>query len=171
MEIEQNLLLIDNMNFFLNLKYGIKIFHNVLNDNERIKLLSISKEFLHKISDIHPGLQTTNNFHFILDKRGYFNIILKLLKKSNNKTLKSCWVNYTDKNIKYTNWHIHPDCKSTLLYFIENPESVGTIFKVNEKQFQIKVPTNSLIIFPPTILHTVPHNIKKPRYSLAIDLL
>jgi hypothetical protein len=157
---------------FLRLKYGIIVFNNVLTENERFTLLKESKPLLEKLSESHPGLQTKSDFHLKLDQKGLFYPIQKILKKSKvNGNINKCWVNYTDENIKYISWHKHQNIKNTLVYFIENPENVGTIFRINGKEMQVKASTNSLITFPPSIEHTVPNNITKPRYSLAIDLI
>jgi len=157
---------------FFKFKYGIRSFYNVLTENERLTLLEESKPQLKEISKLHPGLQTEANFHLILCQKGLFYLIQKILKKSKvNGNISACWVNYTDENLKYTCWHNHQNIKNSLVFFIENPDNVGTIFRINGKEIQIKAPTNSMITFSSNIEHTVPYNITKPRYSLVIDLI
>jgi hypothetical protein len=158
-------------NFLFRKRYGVKIYNNILTESERIQLLTISKNFLTIIEGC-PGLQTNSNFHLVLEQMGLGNILSKIQKKSkSNGTIHKCWVNYTDNEFSYTNWHTHSTSKKISVYFIENPENIGTICRVKEKEFHIKTKTNSLIILPTTIEHTVPYNVKKPRYSLAIDLI
>ena len=159
------------MIMFCKFKYGIKTFNNILLETERINLLNESKRFLEKISDLHPGLQTKSDLHLHLDHKNLFNLISKILKKAKvNGCIERCWVNYTDENLKYISWHTHPSVKFTIVYFLDNPENIGTIFRVKKQEFQIKGPTNSLIVIPPDLEHTVPNNITKPRYSLVIDV-
>ncbi len=79
------------------------------------------------------------------------------------------WLNYGDSRVGHTCWHTHP-CKQTSIYYIENPEGLGTLFRHKGKEFRIDVPTNSLMIIPSKIEHTAPYGkLTKPRYSLVID--
>lgn len=151
----------------MNYDVPIKIYYNVLSEHERINLLESSKLKLYDLGDGFPGLQTDTNFHLCIEK----NTLNKICEKINNNNIDSCWVNYTDHSMKYQYWHNHENVKDTCVYMIENPEKIGTIFKINEEEYQMDLPTNSLITFPPDLMHTVPYNVINPRYSLAIDFI
>jgi hypothetical protein len=147
--------------------HNIEVHYNVLSEKERKNILKISNSKLYKISEDHPGLQTDSDFHHYIDQ----NTLNKFFKKVKNKNIYKCWVNYTDFTMKYEAFHNHENSKNTCVYMIENPEKKGTIFNINEKIYQIDLPTNSMIIFPTHLMHTVPYNITKPRYSLAINFI
>jgi len=157
-----------------NLKHDIKIFYNIFYNYERKKILEQFKSQLCKIEGC-PGLQTYSNLHNICEKNSsYFNPFIKIQQriKINNPIFKS-WINYTDHELKYTSWHDHATSpfNKTCVYMLENPEKIGTWFLVNGQIYKVKCPTNSLILFPNYLLHTVPGDIKKPRYTLAIDFM
>jgi hypothetical protein len=155
------------MIFFNHKKFnhGIEVHYNVLSKKEIKNLLSVSKSKLYKIGYNFPGLQSDPNFHLHISDE----ILNKFFKKVKNKNISKCWVNYTDYDMKYESWHDHIKAKNTCVYMIENPEKMGTMFKINGKIYQIDMPTNSLTVFPSHLIHTVPYNIKNPRYSLAMD--
>ena len=156
------------------LKYDIEIFYNIFSNYERQKIL---KQFIPKLcrNDVCPGMQTPPNLHLVFkEDKSYFdpfNIIKKRIKV-NNQISKS-WINYTDYNLKYLSWHTHASSSfdKTCVYMLENPEKVGTWFLVENQVYKVKAPTNSLILFSKDLIHTVPSDIKKPRYSLAIEFI
>lgn len=162
--------------FFFKFKYDIKVYKNVLTDSERKVLVESSKKYLKKISPDYPGLQSLNYldrlFKFDGDKSASF-IIDKIIKKSkiNNLKMKNCWVNYTDFSLRYTCWHVHENIKKSLVYYLDSPENLGTIFRVGCKECQISGMENSMIVFNSNIEHTVPYNISLPRLSLAMDFV
>jgi len=162
------------LNYSKSLDYGIKIFYNVLSRKERIGVLTQFKPYLHKIEDF-PGLQTNSDLHTICKNNSSFinpfDKIKKRIKISNQ--IDKSWINYTDKEFNYTYWHNHLQSSydKTCVYMLESPEKSGTWFMNNNQIYKVKAPTNSLILFPSHLIHTVPSNIKKPRYSLAIDFL
>jgi|TARA_B100000035_G_scaffold282146_1_gene263531 hypothetical protein len=162
--------------FFFKFRYGIKVYKNVLTDSERKILVESSKKYLRKISSDHPGLQSLNYldrlFKINQDKDAFF-LIDKLIKRSklNNLKMQDCWVNYTDLNRKYTCWHVHENIKKSLVYYLDSPENLGTIFRVGCKECQISGMENSMIVFNSDIEHTVPYNISLPRLSLAMDFV
>lgn len=149
---------------YYRLKYGIRIYTDVLKEEERLYLLEESKNYLEYIP-ICPGLQTRQELHFFIKSKS----LLKLMNKMRIKYISKCWVNYTDEEMKYLSWHTHDDVKYTSVYYLDNPEGKGTFFKDGDKIFQIDVPTNTLMIIPGNMSHSVPPNITKPRYSLVIN--
>jgi len=156
------------------LKYGIKIFYNVFSKKERLKILEQFKPLLYKI-DCCPGLQTDSNLHTICNSNScMFDPFVKIKEriKISNPIHKS-WVNYTDSKLKYLSWHDHmlSPCDKICVYMLENPEKIGTWFLIEDQIYKVKCPTNSLILFPNHLTHSVPYDIKKPRYSLAIDFM
>ena len=162
--------------FFFKFRYGIKVYKNVLTDSERKMLVESSKKYLKKISLHHPGLQSVNYldrlFKIDQDKHASF-LIDKLIKKSklNNLKMQDCWVNYVDFTEKIPCWHVHENIKKSLVYYLDSPEKLGTIFRVGCKECQISGMENSMIVFNSDIEHTVPYNISLPRLSLAMDFV
>jgi len=148
----------------------VKIYHNVLSDEERISILNNFKHLLCE-TERSPGLQTYSDLHSLsLDN---FNIFEKIKKRIQiNRKIQKSWINYTDINFAYEFWHNHDNLDTydySCCYMIENPENLGTWFRVNDEICQTKCPTNSVLVFHKLLMHTVPPNITKPRYSLAID--
>jgi hypothetical protein len=166
--------------FFFKFKYGIKVYKNVLKNSERKILIESSKKYCKKISPNHPGLQSVNYldrlFAINQDKNASF-LIDKIIKKSklNNLKMRTCWINYIDIDTKYVCWHMHKSfnksLKKSLVYFIDSPENLGTIFRVDDREYQISGIENSMIVFNSEIEHTMPYNISLPRFSLAMDFI
>ena len=155
-------------------KNNITIFDDIFTNSERNKILKQFKPLLTNIQDF-PGLQTYANLHFVCKENNfYFDPFIKIKQRTNikNSIFKS-WVNYTDSELEYISWHDHMSSpfNMTCVYMLENPEKIGTWFLVNEKIYKLKCPTNSLILFPTNLLHSVPGNIKKPRYTLAMEFM
>lgn len=154
------------------LDYGIEIFYDILSENERLKCLTQFKPLLEKVNIGYtkgfPGLQTPSNLHELSETP--FEEIKKVV--GINHSIHKSWVNYTDEKLKYTHWHNHSGNKhyqNVCVYMIENPEHIGTWFWINNNIYKVKAPTNSLLVFPCSLTHTVPSEIKEPRYSLSID--
>ena len=148
---------------------SIKIYHNILTEDERIILLNHLKPLLQEI-EFCPGLQTRPTLH--LESQNISNIIKKVANKCGiNASVDLSWAVYFDKEIASELWHSHYESffKYSLCYMIDNPEDFGTWFRFEDKVYKPECPTNSAIIFSPTLEHTGPANVKKPRYSLAID--
>ncbi len=152
----------------------IEIFYNVLSENERNKVLTQFKPYLRNIENC-PGLQSYPNLHIICEKNNsFFNPFNKIKKRLKiNNAIEKSWINYTDEELSYTSWHNHLNAsyEKTCVYMLENPEKNGTWFNIDGQIYKLKSPTNSMILFPNHLIHTVPDDIKKPRYSLAIDFM
>ena len=147
---------------------SIKIIDNVLDFHERIIFLNSLEPHLQRIPDC-PGLQTPSNVH--VASPVFSNLITKIVRKCNidRKIIKS-WVNYTDKDLAYESWHSHPlTFHTTICYMIENPEGIGTVFKIGDEIHETECPTNSVMLLPSNLVHSVPPNVTMPRFSLAID--
>ena len=147
---------------------SVKFIDDILTEDERINLLNLTKPLLQIIPDA-PGLQTYHRLH----KRCPIisSLVEKIAKKSGiNRVVKKSWVNYTDKDMAYEMYHSHYDSfYTTIVYMIENPEGIGTKFKIGDEIYETECSTNSAMLFPTTMEHTVPPNVTMPRYSMAID--
>jgi len=150
----------------------MKLYKNILLETERKKLLKFCKTKLKNLGPDWPGLQSKNNLN-IYPEVDLFNKLLV------SKYVKGCsiqhqWVNYTEGNI--INWHNHPISKLSAVYFLKNPDNLGTIFR-NEKYSYDKItftrcPQNSLLVFDSKKIHSQPCSPKKiKRYTIAIDLI
>ena len=121
-------------------KFDIRIYRDVLTEKERVELLKDSQKYLSDLGEHFPGLQTCEYLHKLVTFENYVTLN-KLLKIIGFETIHQCWSNYSDDNFTETCWHTH-SVKLTSIYYLENPEELGTLFRVNGKQFQINVPTN-----------------------------
>ena len=150
-----------------NLKTGIKKHLNILNKKEQSSILKLVNKKLTKIPNC-PGLQTYPDLHHCEELRP----LIKNLKKyiPENFTIIKCWANHTDGG--YINWHKH-EVDLSVVYYLKNKESIGTIFNINNKVIHLKAPENSLIIFN-SALHSVPSvkegTAKINRYSIAFEI-
>lgn len=154
------------MENFLYETYGIRIYQNILSDEERIGLLNESKKLLKDLGPEYPGLQTDPYLHLRLMNKKPIETLLSL---SGYDSIYKCWVNYSDEDMENLVWHSHSDIKCTSVYYLHNPEEHGTMFDIDGKIFQLNVPTDTLMCIPPDIRHSGPVNVTQPRYSLVID--
>ena len=149
---------------------SIKIIDNILTEEERVDLFIRSIRFLEKLPT-NPGLQTRNDLH--MNCEVISSIIKKIAEKSSiPRTVKTSWLNYTDKDWAYECWHHHDYpgfYNMTCVYMLDNPEGLGAWIKIDNEIYKPECPTNSLILLPCEVKHTVPPNVTMPRYSLAID--
>jgi hypothetical protein len=145
----------------------IKKYLNVLTKKEQSSILKLINKKLIQIPDC-PGLQTHPNLHFCEELKPLFEKLKKYILE--NFTIDKCWANYTDGN--YINWHVHKSDLS-VVYYLKNKKSIGTVFRINGKIVSLKSPENSLIIFKNEI-HSVPPKkrgtLKMNRYSIALEL-
>ena len=148
------------------IKFGIKIYRNVLTEEERLGLIKDSNRHLQKFPGF-PNLQSSSNLHKRLNKQS-LKSIQKLLDKIGSTNILFCWSIYMDPMKVEGCWHNH-EVKLTSIYYMENPESLGTVFRVDNKEFRVDVPTNTLVVIPGHIEHNVPMNVTKQRESLVID--
>ena len=142
---------------------GIKIYNDVLIEEERLELLEQSKQYIQKLEGI-PALQSSPDLHTRVNPQ----TIKTLTDTMGVETVWKCWAVYLDYDLRQTSWHRHPS-KMSSVYYLDNPECRGTQFRTSDKLFQIDLPTNTLITFPGGLSHSPPENITQSRYTLAID--
>ena len=138
---------------------------NVLTPKEQSSILELVDKKLTKIPTC-PGLQTYPDLHSYEELKP----LLESLKKyiPGNFTVDKCWANYTDGG--YIFWHMHK-ADLTVVYYLKNKESLGTMFRVNDKIIRPEGLQNSLIIFK-NELHSAPpiKRGKIDRYSISCEL-
>ena len=150
----------------------MKLYKNILPEVERKKLLKFCKTKLEDFGDNWPGLQSKNNLHAYPEMDFFVNSLLNKYMKGYK--IETSWVNYSEGDI--INWHSHPTAKKSVVYFLKNPDSLGTIFR-NEKYNYDKItstkgPQNSLLVFDGKKTHSQPYTHKKiERYTIAVDLI
>tara|TARA_Y100000015_G_C2334040_1_gene62659 strand:- start:52 stop:543 length:492 start_codon:yes stop_codon:yes gene_type:complete len=150
------------------LDHGIKIFYDIFSEEERLKILNQFKDYL-RLDETRPGMQSDSILHLVCKKNPtLFNPFTKIKNIVSKKSIHGSWINYCDEKITgESGWHSHSNF--SCVYMIENPENHGTWFHVNDQIIKTECPTNSLLAFPKNIVHSPPHNTKKPRYVLVID--
>jgi hypothetical protein len=89
----------------------------------------------------------------------------KFLGKTVN--IKECWFNICKEDSAF-GYHTHSS-KITAVFFLKGCNGNGTLFKINNATLQLKANDNSLLLFEPSILHTIPDWDGEDRYSIAID--
>jgi len=140
---------------------------NVLNQKEQSSILNLVDKRLTQMPD-GPGLQTYHDLHYCEELKPLIEELKKYIP--GNFIIHKCWANHTDGG--YINWHLHKSDLS-VVYYLKNKESIGTIFRINDKEILLEGPENSLVIFK-NELHSVPPRKrgtpKINRYSIAFEL-
>lgn len=157
---------------------GIKIYYDIFSEEERLKIIKQFSPFLEEKYDVcsetgDPRAFKTNQTVYNLlklcqeDPDNYFNPFDRLREVLNiNGELFWAWMNYNtiDTN-RYWHQHVYDSC----VLMLDNPESIGTSFKIDDEIIETVCPTNSLITVPKLCVHAPPKKITKPRYVLALD--
>ena len=166
----------------------MEIIDNIFSEEERKKLIDLSQPLLVPSERLqassleydvdgkprgrkfYPGKQSFPTVHLHPDFQYYFNHILDLVNSTGIRVkIKEAWVNYHDAP-RPLNWHIHfkEGSDYCVIYYMKtNWIDSGTVFR---DKF-VKVPQNSLLLFPCHLEHSVPRNLLRlKRYTLAIDL-
>ena len=161
----------------------IEIIDNIFSEEERKKLIDLSQPLLVPSErfqasafengyprKFYPGKQSFPTVHLHPDFQYYFNHIVELVNSTGIRVkIKEAWVNYHDAP-RPLNWHIHfkEGSDYCVIYYMKtNWIDSGTVFR---DKF-VKVPQNSLLLFPCHLEHSVPRNLLRlKRYTLAIDL-
>ena len=150
----------------------IKNHFNILSKKQQSSILKLVKKKLVRIPEdpgkYYPGLQTYADLHQYKELNPLINKLKTYISEPFIVT--KCWANHTDG--RYTSWHSHT-ADLSVVYYLKNKESLGTLFKVNNKIISFKAPENSLIIFKHQT-HSVPPRKKGTpklnRYSIAFEI-
>jgi len=150
----------------------MKLYKNILKENDRKKILKFIKTKVRYFGKNVPGLQTEMNLHHYPEMSVFYKTLLN--KYIKNMTIQNSWGNYCEGD--EINWHNHPTCRLSAVYFLKNPDSLGTIFRNEEfnydKIISTKCPENSLLVFDGGKTHSQPYSPKKiKRYTIAVDLI
>ena len=152
---------------FKNRKRWVRIYKNILLKKDRLKLLKFVKKIVKDLGPDFPGLQTDPNLHTYKEILPLLKTIKKHLK---GYTIQKCWSNFSEGN--YIAWHSHPDCDISMVYYLKNKSDIGTVFKKQGSEVDVKkCPENSLLIFNSKLVHSVPYHLKEERYSITFDLI
>ena len=150
----------------------MKLYKNVLEEKERKKLLKFVKTKVRYWNDKVPGLQTPMDLHTHAETQYFYKKILQ--KYFKDMSIQYSWANYSEGDI--INWHTHPTSIISAVYFLKNPDSLGTIYRnekyIYDKIISTKAPQNSLLVFDGSKTHSQPYTHKKiERYTIAVDLI
>jgi hypothetical protein len=145
---------------------------HILSKKQQSALLKLIDKKLVRIpadpGKYYPGLQTYPDLHRSKELKP----LIKSLKDYIHEPfiVTKCWANHTDGG--YTSWHSHTADLSAV-YYLKNKESLGTLFRINNKISSFEAPENSLIIFKHQT-HCVPARKKGApiinRYSIAFEI-
>tara|TARA_R110000868_G_scaffold391249_1_gene661188 strand:+ start:400 stop:879 length:480 start_codon:yes stop_codon:yes gene_type:complete len=123
-----------------------------------------------------PLYQSYNNMHIkykdIQLLSFLFNTMLKETEIATNEKLNiaESWFNICKEDSKFE-FHNHKEKYITCVYFLENCEENGPLFKINNSCLQLLCKDNSLAIFDPEIMHSIPEWKGKNRYTVAMDFV
>jgi len=150
----------------------IKKYLNVLNKKEQSAILKLADKKLTTIPDragrFYPGLQSYANLHHYKELKPLIEKLREYI--TGDFIIDKCWANHTDGG--FVSWHQHKKGLS-VVYYLKNKESLGTIFRINDKIVRLKSPQNSLIIFKDQFHSSPSRKIGTPkinRYSIAFIL-
>ncbi len=166
------------------------LIKNVLSNKQRKKLIRDAQPLLKTSDEIadyynnhrgqrYAGRQTTCNLQ---EDPKFLEPIITMMTRIHKETgknfvVKNSWINWTNGTKKEVAWHDHLKAVDrgtgyTMVYYIKVPLpffSNGTLFK--EEGF-ITAPQNSILIFPPHLVHTAPSSpFRLERYTMSLDLL
>ena len=151
--------------------------NNILSIEDRTALKNIMiEEIEHNLCDspTTPLYQSYNYMHKkYKDEESIKNLSIRVLKEAelitNQKlVIANCWFLIARKDSVF-NFHCHKNTYTTAVYFLENCENNGTIFRIGNSNLQLMSEDNSMIFFNPDIYHTPPNWLGKDRYSVALD--
>ena len=149
-------------------------YFNILSEIERIKIVKFLKPLHKDLGPKYPSLQTPADIHTYPELREFVNRIQNVFVEfsrtrglTKQYNINKCWSVF--KKGTYRTWHTHPT-NFSMVYYLDNPDNLGTIFKKEDQIISTQAPQNSLIIFPSSISHSAPVS-KKSRYSIAIDFV
>jgi len=150
----------------------IKIHKNILKEIERKKLLKFCKKQVKDLGPDWPGLQSKNNLHTFSELSHFTKLMTSVYLKGYQ--IINLWANYTEGDV--INWHNHPISKLSAVYFLKNPDNLGTLFRDDKYSYDkitfTKCPENSLLVFDSSKTHSQPCSPKKiKRYTIAFDLI
>ena len=120
-----------------------------------------------------PLYQSFSYMHSKYSENPSLNVLLNTTKIEASKfinkdvSIKECWFNICKEDSAF-DYHTHSS-KLTAVFFLKGCNGNGTLFKINNVTVQLKANDNSLLLFEPSILHTIPPWEGQDRYSIAMD--
>lgn len=173
-------------------KVIFNIIHNIFTEEQRNKIIDDVQPFLGDGSTVssfyskdgneceYPeGFEWFNLTHATLHLLSEFEWAHKILLSRINEELDSnlythkSWINESNGRNRTRKWHNHDEGPSdySAVYYLKTNRffDSGTLFK--EYGF-VKVPQNSVLVFPPHLDHTTPSSLFRfKRYSWVLDLI
>jgi hypothetical protein len=75
------------------------------------------------------------------------------------------------KNQDYHDWHVHPNCLYSSVYYLDLPEGTSkTTFKVLGKEFEVAVDEGDWLVFPGSTVHcSKPNKSEKIKTIIAFN--
>ena len=124
-----------------------------------------------------PKYQSFNNMHVKHKDDQYFKLFLhELLSQiktniSDQLEIDTCWFNVCKQDSQFV-FHTHENASNcTCVFFVKNCTGNGTIFQFDNSFLQLQTQDNNLVVFNPTLLHTIPAWQGLDRYTIAVDFI
>jgi len=146
---------------------SFKKYNNILNKNEKEKILNFVKTKVQDLGEGYPGLQSKDNLHTYKEMDIFINKVKKFIEPN---SIKTCWSNYSTGDT--IAWHTH-NCKYNIVYYLFNPLKLGVMFKKkNNVVERTEGLENSLVVFDGSKIHSAPNSKKKfQRYTIAMEII
>jgi hypothetical protein len=133
-------------------------------DNEIETALCPNVPFYQSYSNMHIKHKDNKDMSVLINK-----MIIETEKATNESlNISQCFFNICKKDSQF-GLHNHKNSYITCVYFLKNCEGNGTIFQINNSYLQLLSKDNSLSIFDPQIMHTIPPWAEKDRYTIAMN--
>ena len=146
---------------------------NILNKKQQSALLKLVKKKITKLPDksgmSFPCLQTAPDLHHYKELKPLIENLKEYI--TGNFVVTKCWGVYTEGD--EVTWHQH-NTDLSMIYYLKNKESLGTMFLNKAKGVCPTGPENSFIIFKGSECHSPPLRKKgRPkinRYTVALNI-
>jgi len=159
------------------------ILNNVFSKEHRKKLIEdcepllLGKEQLQNRfnQSFPPSKQTPGSLHIHPKFQHTCYRLSVILKKkfSPNLYVENAWINWNSGKKDEMCWHNHPYVPYFCIYYIKTTRFInnGTMYMKNGSEYFFRSRSNSMVIFPGAMYHSVPsYSLPFKRYTLAMDL-
>lgn len=150
---------------------------NVLQSHELEHLVEMMNyEVEHHLCPDVPSYQSYNDMHIKYAHDEVFKKFLKSIQDTLDKAvdkkliIRACWFNICKRDSKF-GMHTHENSNLSGVFYVRACTNYGTIFTLNNTKLQALNEDNSLILFDPNILHSIPSWNGEDRYTVAFDFV
>ena len=149
----------------------IEYYKNILDKKTKQKVFNYVKKEVKDLGEDYPCFQTDPDLHIKPEMKEFVDIVSKYVEPY---TIRKMWCVCSIGDAFA--WHDHSKYKYSFVYFLHNPDKVGTMFKKpskhNNKVTYSKGDENTMIKFDASLTHSPPNTYKRiKRYTIAFDVI